>query len=98
MADITPVGTRNQVLVTALELFTTQGYEGTSLRQIAERLGMTKAAVYYHFPAKEHLLVELTRPFIDALAEFISQARVDRKKRDARLRDAELMAGYLDLL
>jgi AcrR family transcriptional regulator len=92
------VGTRSQVLSTALELFSTQGYEGTSLRQIAERLGMTKAAVYYHFQAKEHLVLELTRPFIDGLAELISQARVDPRKPDVRRRHAEMMDGYLDLL
>lgn len=98
MADITPVGTRSQVLATALELFTTQGYEGTSLRQIAERLGMTKAAVYYHFPAKEHLVLELTRPFIDGVADLLSQARDDRAKRDPRQRRIDLLDGYLDVL
>ena len=97
MADITPVGTRAQVLTTALELFATQGYEGTSLRQIAERLGMTKAAVYYHFRAKELLLVELTRPLLEGLAELTSAARAERPK-DPRQRRTELMDGYLDLL
>lgn len=98
MAEITPVGTRSQVLATALELFTTQGYEGTSLRQIAERLGMTKAAVYYHFPAKEHLVLELTRPFIDGVAELLSRARDDRRQKDPRQRRIQLLDGYLDLL
>jgi AcrR family transcriptional regulator len=97
MADITPVGTRRQVLATALELFSTQGYEGTSLRQIAERLGMTKAAVYYHFPAKEHLIVELTRPFLNDLAAFVSTAR-EHAGGDARQRHIDLLQGYLDLL
>jgi len=98
MAEITPVGTRSQVLATALELFTTQGYEGTSLRQIAERLGMTKAAVYYHFPAKEHLVLELTRPFIDGMAELLSRARDDRRPKDPHRRRVDLLDGYLELL
>jgi AcrR family transcriptional regulator len=36
-----------------------QGYDGTSLRQIAEQLGVTKAALYYHFQSKEDILLAL---------------------------------------
>ena len=51
--------TRELILDTALELFTEQGYESTSLREIAERVGVTKAALYYHFTRKEDILLEL---------------------------------------
>ena len=44
--------TRSRVQEVALELFAEQGYEKTSLREIAERLGVTKAALYYHFKSK----------------------------------------------
>jgi len=53
------VGTRERILEIALELFTEQGYERTSLRQIAERLGFSKAAIYYHFASKEEILLTL---------------------------------------
>jgi len=43
----------------ALELFTTRGYEATSLREIADRLGVSKAALYYHFANKEDILRSL---------------------------------------
>ncbi|HXY43114.1 MAG TPA: helix-turn-helix domain-containing protein [Acidimicrobiales bacterium] len=43
----------------ALDLFTEQGYDGTSLREIAEKLGFTKAALYYHFASKEEILLAL---------------------------------------
>ena len=43
----------------ALELFTEQGYDGTSLREIAEKLGVTKAAIYYHFASKDDILMAL---------------------------------------
>lgn len=43
----------------ALDLFNERGYEKTSLREIAEELGFTKAALYYHFPGKEDILLEL---------------------------------------
>jgi AcrR family transcriptional regulator len=51
--------TRERILDIALELFIDQGYEKTSLRDIAERLGTTKAALYYHFQRKEDILLEL---------------------------------------
>jgi AcrR family transcriptional regulator len=51
--------TRERILDVALELFNEQGYDKTSLREIAERLGVTKAALYYHFERKEDLLLEL---------------------------------------
>jgi AcrR family transcriptional regulator len=43
----------------ALELFTEHGYEATSLREIAERLGVTKAALYYHFKSKDEIIASL---------------------------------------
>jgi len=51
--------TRERILDVALELFNEQGYDKTSLRQIADRLGVTKAALYYHFERKEDILLEL---------------------------------------
>jgi AcrR family transcriptional regulator len=52
-------GTRERILDIAVDLFTTQGYDKTSLRQIAERLGFSKAAIYYHFASKEDILMAL---------------------------------------
>ncbi len=51
--------TRERILDIALELFNEQGYDKTSLREIAEKLGVTKAALYYHFERKEDILLEL---------------------------------------
>jgi len=86
------MGTREQILETALELFTTHGYDATSLREIADRLQLTKAALYYHFPAKELLLLELTRPFLDGLSRMVTELR------SAEQSDPEpVLAAYLDL-
>ncbi|ALG09530.1 TetR/AcrR family transcriptional regulator [Kibdelosporangium phytohabitans] len=63
----TAVRTRQRVLGAALDLFARDGYAGTSLRDIAERLEMTKAALYYHFPSKDQLLLALVTPLIDEL-------------------------------
>ena len=54
-----PVDTRERILDVALDLFTEQGFDGTSLRQIAEQLGVTKAALYYHFESKDDILMAL---------------------------------------
>ncbi len=51
--------TRARILDVAQELFTRQGYDKTSLRDIAERLEITKAALYYYFARKEDILLEL---------------------------------------
>jgi AcrR family transcriptional regulator len=53
------VDTRQRILDVALDLFTEQGYDGTSLRQIAEQLSITKAAIYYYFESKEDILMAL---------------------------------------
>jgi AcrR family transcriptional regulator len=51
--------TRQRILDVALDLFTEQGYDGTSLREIAGRLSITKAAIYYYFESKEDILMAL---------------------------------------
>ena len=53
------VSTRTRILDVALDLFVEKGFDGTSLREIAEQLGMTKAAIYYHFASKDDILMAL---------------------------------------
>ncbi len=53
------VNTRERILDVALDLFIEQGFDGTSLRQIAGQLGVTKAALYYHFTSKDDILMAL---------------------------------------
>jgi AcrR family transcriptional regulator len=92
MSESTKAGTREQILQAALELFTQQGYDSTSLRQIAENQGLTKAALYYHFPAKEQMLLELTKPFLDGLRDLV----IEHRELD-ELDPAALLSSYLDL-
>ncbi|WP_327662844.1 MULTISPECIES: TetR/AcrR family transcriptional regulator [unclassified Streptomyces] len=64
--------TRQRIQDVTLELIAEQGYEKTSLREISERLGVTKAALYYHFKTKEDIVVslftDLMRPIDDVIA------------------------------
>jgi AcrR family transcriptional regulator len=65
--------TRERILSVANELFIEQGYEGTSLREIADRLGITKAALYYHFRSKDEILATLLSPFETLLDELLQR-------------------------
>jgi AcrR family transcriptional regulator len=58
-AEAAHPNTRERILDAALDLFIEQGFDGTSLRQIAEVLGVTKAALYYHFESKDDILLAL---------------------------------------
>jgi AcrR family transcriptional regulator len=51
--------TREKILDVALDLFTDQGFDGTSVREVAARLGITKPSIYYHFASKEEILMAL---------------------------------------
>jgi AcrR family transcriptional regulator len=64
--------TRARIQQVALELFAEQGYEGTSLREIAERLGVTKAALYYHFKSKEDIVRSFTEDYFARLDGLIA--------------------------
>lgn len=62
--------TRTRILASALSLFVRKGYDHTTFVDIAERLKMTKGAVYWHFASKEALLVALVE---EMLAKFRRQ-------------------------
>ena len=53
--------TKERILETALELFARNGYPGTSMSDIAERLGITKAALYKHYDGKRAILEQIIR-------------------------------------
>ncbi|MGX1614444.1 TetR/AcrR family transcriptional regulator [Micromonospora chalcea] len=67
-------GTRQRIQAVALELFTEHGYEKTSLREIAERLGVTKAALYYHFKSKDEIVTSLVDDRLRRMDELIAWA------------------------
>jgi len=69
-----PGDTRRRILEVATELFRDRGYAGTSIRDIADGLGMTKAALYYHFTCKDDMLDALVAPTVGAIEAFIDAA------------------------
>lgn len=69
--------TRQRIESAALMLFVTKGFTATSLRDIAEAVGLTKAAVYYHFRAKTDLAEAFMRPFIDDVDAVLGRLEED---------------------
>lgn len=74
--------TRDRILEVALELFISQGYDKVSLREIAEQVGVTKAALYYHFASKEELLKTLVEPMF-AIGESLAILLEGRPTRES---------------
>jgi AcrR family transcriptional regulator len=86
--------TRSEILVVAGELFARYGYQRTSLREIAGQLGLTKAAVLYHFPSKPDILTALTRPLLDDLDAALADIHGD----DPEVTRWPAIEGMLDVL
>ncbi|NRQ39798.1 TetR family transcriptional regulator [Nonomuraea sp. NN258] len=66
--------THERILSAARALFAARGYRATSMQSIADQVGITKAALYYHFDSKEEILRELTLPLLDELEEALAAA------------------------
>jgi AcrR family transcriptional regulator len=62
------------VLRAAIDLFNQQGYDATSISDLADALGITKSAIYHHVPSKEHLLSEALDVALDGLTRVIAKA------------------------
>lgn len=71
MAEPNKGSTRKRIQQIALDLFAEQGYDKTSLREIADRLGVTKAALYYHFKTKEEILTSALEDYMAEVRELI---------------------------
>lgn len=87
--------TRERIQQVALELFSEQGYEKTSLREIAERLGVTKAALYYHFTTKEEILGSLVTDVARSIDELLDWARSQPRSAETR---QEILHRLADLV
>ncbi|SDK56628.1 transcriptional regulator, TetR family [Nocardioides sp. YR527] len=63
------------VIRRATELFNQQGYEGTSMNDLAKELGLTKSALYHHLPSKEHILGLALEEALTELTSAVERAR-----------------------
>jgi AcrR family transcriptional regulator len=90
-----PVTTRRRMLDAAMKLFVEYGFAGTSLQMIADDLGLTKAAIYYHFRTREHLLIALMEPILGEIRGVVEAAE---RRRGPRAGTEAMLAGYADVV
>ena len=69
---------REQILSSAAQLFIEQGYCGLPMRQIAESVGVTKAALYYHFKDKEDLFLAILESHLDRIETLVSGIQAEK--------------------
>jgi TetR/AcrR family transcriptional regulator len=81
----------------ALEEFASAGYHATSIQQIADRAGVSKATVLYHFASKEALLESALAPAIEQLDGILGQARLAGLRRGGAER-ATFLEQFVDFL
>jgi AcrR family transcriptional regulator len=87
--------TRTRIQRVGLRLFTENGYEATSLREIAEQLGVTKAALYYHFKSKDEIIASLLEARIAKVDELVAWGEAQPRTLETR---RELVRRYSAML
>jgi AcrR family transcriptional regulator len=86
--------TRQRLTEVAVDLFTWHSFAGTSLQMIADEMGFTKAAIYYHFRTREELLAAVVEPIFEQLSAIITAAE---SQRSAAARADHMLLGYAEL-
>lgn len=83
--------TRARIHEVALELFVTQGFAATTMQDIADRLELTKAALYYHYPSKASLVRSVVQPAVNDVEALLTKAQ------QAGMPRRELLERFFDL-
>ena len=89
--------TRAAILQAAAEAFTTSGYEVTTLDNIADRIGLSRGTVLFHFESKRALLMAVVEPLFTDLEALIGRFEHYRTPLAARPR-RQLLTAYCDVL
>jgi AcrR family transcriptional regulator len=89
-----PSDTRQRIQGVARELFSQKGMQRTSLQDIADRLGITKPALYYHFSSRDDLVRSIIQPLIDEGERFVADH--ERRRKSLRATPRELLEGYFE--
>jgi AcrR family transcriptional regulator len=94
MQTSTAADTRQRLIDVAVDLFTRHSFAGTSLQMIADEMGFTKAAIYYHFRTREELLSAVVEPIFEQLSGIVVAAQ---EQRGAGARADFMLCGYAEL-
>jgi AcrR family transcriptional regulator len=90
---VRPSLTRQRIQAVARELFAQKGVQNTSLQEIADRLGITKPALYYHFASREDLVRSIVQPLIDD-----GEAFLQGLESEAGLQPRTVLERYFDFI
>lgn len=86
-----PSALRERIIEEATRLFVARGYDGISMREIAEMVNVSKAGIYYYFKGKEDLFIAVLRANLDLISTIMSDAR--RQGVTAREQAALMLRG-----
>ncbi len=86
--------TRGRILAASLQLIAERGFAATSTREISERLGFTKAALYYHFRTKADLLAAIVQPVMEELVALVGSVGAPRTLAERR----RVVERYVDVV
>ncbi|KUI38695.1 TetR family transcriptional regulator [Mycobacterium sp. IS-1496] len=83
-SDVRRSAAQGRILDAALALIADHGVGGTSLQMIADRVGVTKAAVYHQFKTKDEIVIALTERELGWLEEALESAEAESDRQSAR--------------
>ena len=90
-----PTDTRQRLLDVAIKLISQHGFAGTSLQMIADELGFTKAAIYYHFRTRDDLLSALMAPILEQSRRILVTAE---SQRTPHAQMEAMVRGYAEIV
>ncbi|MFC5829355.1 TetR/AcrR family transcriptional regulator [Nonomuraea insulae] len=88
--------TRERIQQVALELFAERGYDKTSLQEVADRLEITRPALYYHFRTKEAILASVIDRLGESIDELVGWAKEQPRTAEARLEILRRISGLME--
>jgi AcrR family transcriptional regulator len=83
--DTTQTSIRAHILTETARLFVQRGYDGISMREIAEACNLSKAGIYYHFKDKEGLFLALMMDNLERVSNLVSEAKQQGGTRRAQI-------------
>lgn len=94
-AERTVGDSRTRLNEAAMRVFGRNGIDGTSLQMVADELGVTKSAIYWHYKTKDDLVIGVVTPMLDDIARAVEAAQVQR----GRQAQVEVMIeGFAEVL